>query len=175
MAEILLSFCRRPTIYNEEHAKAMHKLYLKNDLSSTQKMELYDCGVKGDLEKLKSLISNKQYNLLEECSASGYFWTVLHYASHYGFVNIVRHVVEALKNDPKKVEKLNLQSNLGLSPLMIAINNMTNFEKKKEVIDIFAQNNAIDFSICTAKGEDIIELCKKHNLLEYLYRALKED
>ena len=175
MAEILLSYCKRPTAYNEENAKANHKLYLKNELSSTQKMELYDCGVKGDLEKLKTLISNKQYNLLEECSASGYFWTVLHYASHYGFVNIVRHVVEALKNNPKRIEKLNLQSNLGLSPLMIAINNMTNFEKKKEVIDIYAQTNAIDFSICTAKGEDIIELCKKHNLLDYLYRALKED
>mgnify|MGYP000700515653 CR=1 FL=1 len=117
MAEILLSYSRRPTVYNEMNAKAIHKMHLKNELSSTQKMELYDCGVKGDLEKLKTLISNKQYNLLEECSASGYFWTVLHYASHYGFVNIVRHVVEAFKNDPKKIEKLKVVFSLANNPI----------------------------------------------------------
>lgn len=175
MADILLTYCKRPKEYNETQSKERHKKFLKNELNSSQKMELYDCGVKGDLEKLKNLHKIKNYNIMEECSASGYFWTVLHYASHYGFVNIVRYIVELYKDDPDKTFKLNIQSNLGLTPLMIAINNMSNHEKKKEIIDIFAQHNAIDFNICTAKGEDIIELCTKHNLLDYLYRALKED
>lgn len=175
MSEILLNWSKRPTAYREDLSKERHRKYLKNELNSSQKMELYDCGVKGEIEKLKTIVKDKKYDLAEECSASGYYWTVLHYAAHYGFVNIVRYVVEHYKNHPNKLEILNLQSNLGLTPLMIAINNMSNFDKKKEIVEIFVSCDAVDFSICTAKGEDIIEICKKNNLLDYLYKMLKED
>lgn len=175
MSEILLTYCKRPKSYNEELAKHRQKKYLKSELKSAQKMELYDCGVKGDLTKLKNLIKVKKYDILEECSASGYYWTVLHYASHYGWSNVINFVLDELKTDVFKKEKLNIQSNLGLTPLMIAINNLTNVEKKKEILTLYVYYDVIDYEVCTAKGEDIIELCKKHNLLDFLYSLLKED
>ena len=175
MSDLLISYSKRPTTYNADLAKERHKKFLKNELSSSQKMELYDCGVKGDIEKLKSIVLSKKYNLSEECSATGYFWTVLHYASHYGFVNIVKYVVEYYKDEPNKIDILNLQSNLGMSPLMIAINNVSDISKKKEILEIYVNNNAIDYNICSAKGDDIIAICSKQNLLDHLYCLLKED
>lgn len=175
MSEILLSYNRRPTTFDKDLAKDRQNKYIKNELISSQKMELYDCGVKGDLNNLKNIVENKKYNLSEECSANGYYWTVMHYASHYGYVDIIKYVVNHYKDNPNKLEILNIQSNIGMSPLMIAVNNIGDENKKKNILKIFVDNNIIDFSICSVKGEDIISICNKYNLLDYLYSLLKED
>jgi len=161
--------------YDSENAEMVRNKHLKNQLNSTEKMELYNSGISGDIPNLKELIEVKKFPLMEQCSAAGYFWTVLHYAAHYGNVKIVEFILDYYKYDQHKLEILNLQSNLGLSPLLIAINAVS-AEKKKQIIDLYIKFDAIDFTICSKdNNEDIFDICNKHNLLEYLLSNLKED
>jgi hypothetical protein len=70
---------------------------------------------------------------------------------------------------------LNLQSNLGLSPLFICLNSTTSIDKKKAVLELFVKYDAIDFKVCSKDNEDIYDICKKHNLLDFFLSILKED
>ena len=47
----------------------------------------------------------KVYSITEEISKSGYFWTVLHYASHYGHYDVLSFLIEFLDEHPEKFEK----------------------------------------------------------------------
>jgi hypothetical protein len=170
-----LSYWREAKNYDPDYSEQMRKKYLCNTLNTNQKMELYNCAVNGNVETLKNLIEVKKYPLLEECSASGYFWTVIHYAAHYGFENIISYVLEYYQNNHSKKQVLNLQSNLGLSPLFICLNSTANLEKKKSILELFIKYDAIDFSVCNKDSEDIYDICKKHGLLEYFLSMLKED
>lgn len=161
--------------FNQELASSRQKKYISSELSPNQKMELYNCGVKGDLEKLKTLINIKHYNLMEECSAHGYYWTVLHYACHYGFYDIVEYALEYYSGHKDKLAILNLQSNLGMSPLLIAINNLSNEEQKKKIIELYIEYDCIDYDVCTMKNEDIFSLCAKNRMLDFFLSMLKED
>ena len=174
MDEILSCF-ERTKKFDSEHSEKVRKKHLSNSLNTNQKMELYNSAVNGNVDLLKNLIEEKKYPLMEECSASGYYWTVIHYAAHYGFVNIVNFVLEYYQYNPERLDILNLQSNLGLSPLFISLNNTSDIEKKKQILDLYVKYDVIDFKICTKEGDDIFDLCKKHNLLEYLLSILKED
>lgn len=170
-----LTYFERKKKYDIEHHEKVRTKHLKGNLNNTEKMELYNSGISGDITKLHELIEVKKFPLMEECSASGYYWTVLHYASHYGNVKIIEFILEYYKFDPDKLDILNLQSNLGLSPLLIAMN-IVSAEKKKQIIDLFIRYDAIDFNICCKdSNEDIFDICKKHNLLDYLLSNLKED
>jgi hypothetical protein len=171
----LLSCFERVKKFDNEYNEKVRKKHLSNTLTTNQKMELYNASVNGNVETLKNLIEVKKYPLMEECSAAGYYWTAIHYAAHYGFVNIVSFVLEYYQNHPDKLEILNLQSNLGLSPLFISLNNSTDIEKKKQVLDLYVKYDAIDFKICTKENDDIFDLCKKHGLLEFFLSILKED
>jgi hypothetical protein len=72
--------------YDEDVAEERRKRHLTKIHSIPEKMELYNSSTKGNLEDLINIVSNKKYSLVEEVSKAGYFWTVFHYASHYGHV-----------------------------------------------------------------------------------------
>lgn len=78
--------------------------------SIKEKMELYTSSTKGKLEELKEVLSNesKKYSVTEEISKSGYYWTVLHYASHYGHYDILIYLIDFLSNDENKYEIFNM-------------------------------------------------------------------
>jgi hypothetical protein len=168
-------YWREARQFDEKHADNMRKQHLNNTLDTNQKMELYNCAISGNLDTLKNLIEQKKYPLMEECSAAGYYWTVLHYAAHYGFHNIVNYIVEMYQNDSYKKNIVNLQSNLGLSPLFISLNSSSSVENKKNILDVYVKYDAIDFKICSKENEDIYDICKKNKLLDYFLSILKED
>ncbi len=161
--------------YDPDFAEAMRKKHLSNTLNTNQKMELYNCAVGGNLDTLINLIQDKKYPLFEECSASGYYWTVIHYAAHYGFENIINYVLEHLNNDSNKKSIANLQSNLGLTPLFINLNSSTAIEKKKTILELYVKHDAIDFKLCSKDNEDVYDIVKKNGLLMYFLSILKED
>ena len=170
-----LSYFERTKKFDPTRAEIIRKKYLSNSLNNSQKMEMYNTAINGNVDTLRELVETKKFNLMEECSASGYYWTVLHYASHYGHINVVDYILQHYQNNPDKVEILNLQSNLGLSPLLISINNSGSVEKKKQIIELYVHYDIIDYKVCSKEGEDIFDLCKKQNLLEFLLSILKED
>ena len=78
--------------------------------SIKEKMELYTSSTKGKLEELRDALENpeKQFSITEEISKSGYYWTVLHYASHYGHYEVLIFLIEFLDNHPDKFEIFNM-------------------------------------------------------------------
>ena len=166
---------REPRKYNPEYSEKIRKKYLSSTLNASQKMELYNCAVNGNVETLKNLIEINKYPLFEECSASGYYWTVFHYAAHYGFESILTYVLEKYQHDLNKNNILNMQSNLGLSPLFICLNSSSTIDKKKNILELYVKFDAIDFNICSKDEEDIYDICKKNGLLEFFLSILKED
>jgi len=91
--------------------------------SIKEKMELYTSSTKGRIEDLKEVLQNpdKEYSVTEEISKSGYYWTVLHYASHYGHYDILIYLIDFLSNHPHKYEIFNMQTTEGKTPLFCAV------------------------------------------------------
>lgn len=161
--------------HDKKYAEEVRKIHLKNLLTNNQKLEIYNCSVNGDVKKLKKLIEENNYNLFEEISANGYFWTALHYAAHYGHTNIVEYIMEEIRDNPNKKDLANLQSNLGYTPLVVSIVSGLEEKKKKNTLDVYLKYDMIDFNICDNNGLDIFDVCKKHKLQEYFISNLRED
>ena len=116
--------------YDVEKIQRLRKAFIESELTDAQKMELYKAGTENKLSDLKLLVY-KNYSLMEECSQAGFYWTVLHYAANYGFTEIVEYVLRYYTNNPNISEICNLQSNLGMSPLFLALKNCSDSGKKK--------------------------------------------
>ena len=71
-------------------------------------MELYNSSTKGNLDDLQLIA--KKYSLLEEVSKAGYFWTVFHYASHYGHAKVLQYLIDQFDNHQDKYDIFNLQT-----------------------------------------------------------------
>jgi len=56
-------------------------------------MELYNMSTKGNLDEMKGIVDQKKYSLVEEVSKAGYYWTVFHYASHYGHLELLEFLI----------------------------------------------------------------------------------
>ena len=80
--------------YDEDVAEERRKRHLTKIHSIPEKMELYNSSTKGCLEDLINIVSNKKFSLVEEVSKAGYYWTVFHYASHYGHTKILEYLIE---------------------------------------------------------------------------------
>ena len=86
-------------------------------------MELYTSSTKGKLDDIKQLLDHptKKYSLTEEISKSGFYWTVLHYASHYGHYDVLSYLIDFLYDHPDKYDIFNLQTTEGKTPLICAV------------------------------------------------------
>lgn len=81
-----------------------------------EKMVLYHFSTKGQLDELKNLFQKAKdggapegpYSLTEEVSKSGFYWTVLHYASHYGHYDVLAYLIDLLEDHPHRYDIFNL-------------------------------------------------------------------
>ena len=80
--------------YDEDFAEQRRVKFLTKKHTIPEKMELYNSSTKGNLEDLKTIVTTKNYSLVEEVSKAGYFWTVFHYASHYGHYEVLEYLIE---------------------------------------------------------------------------------
>lgn len=114
----------------------LRKKYLTSYLSSLQKKELYNAISDGNLNKYQSLIEDKNFNILEEISASGYYWTSFHYAMHYGQLNISLFIMEFYNKKNEINEVMRLESNDGRCPIMCLLkSNALNSTNKKAYLE----------------------------------------
>ena len=93
--------------YNGDLAETRRTRNLTKKHSIREKMELYTSSTKGKLEDLKDALC-KEYSITEEISKCGYYWTILHYASHYGHYDILIYLIEILDDHPNKYEIYNM-------------------------------------------------------------------
>ena len=71
--------------------------YLSKELENKEKYKFHDFIFKGDLKSFKECLEGKygkKYNIFEEISEEGYYWTPLHYAIQYGKWNIIKFIIE---------------------------------------------------------------------------------
>ena len=106
--------------YDEDIAEDRRNRLLTKKHTIPEKMELYNSSTKGNLEDMVKIAEVKKYSLVEEVSKAGYFWTVFHYASHYGHIKILEYLIEHFDNHPDKYEIFNLQTVEGLSLIHIS-------------------------------------------------------
>lgn len=80
--------------YDEDVAEERRKRLLTKIHSIPEKMELYNSSTKGNIQDLINIVKVKKYSLVEEVSKAGYYWTVFHYASHYGHIQVLEFLIE---------------------------------------------------------------------------------
>ena len=163
--------------YSEEMAEAARSKLLTKKHTIAEKMQLYNCSTKGNLDEFKILIQEKGYSVSEEVSKEGHFWTVLHYASHYGHLNIIKFLIEHLKDNEKSFEILNMQTVEGKTPLFCAILSCDiKPDLKKEIIKEFFDTYQMDLSLRKKTGEDLLQLAKAQNMYEFIVlKCMRED
>ena len=71
-------------------------------------MQLYNCSTQGRIEELQRLLEDSDFSPTEEVSKEGHFWTVLHYASHYGHFKVLEFLVGYLEKNENCFEILNM-------------------------------------------------------------------
>ncbi len=86
-----------------------------------EKMQLYNCSTQGKIEELRILLKEKNYSATEEVSKEGHYWTMLHYACHYGHIKVLQFLTEFLRDKEYAHEILNMQTMEGKTPLFCAI------------------------------------------------------
>jgi hypothetical protein len=94
--------------YDEDYTEERRKRILTTCHSIPEKMELYNCSTKGTLEDLTNIVTLKKYSLVEEATKTGYYWTVFHYASHYGYVKVLEYLLDHFDNRSGRYEIFNL-------------------------------------------------------------------
>ena len=94
--------------YDKELAERRRTQFLTMKHTIKEKMELYTSSTKGLLDDLKFALNSKKFSITEEISKSGYYWTVLHYASHYGHYDSLIFLIEFLDSHPEKFEIFNM-------------------------------------------------------------------
>ena len=79
--------------YDKELANSRRNRFLTTKHSIKEKMQLYSCSTKGKLDELKDILEgtpeSEALSVTEEVSKAGYYWTVIHYASHYGHYEVL--------------------------------------------------------------------------------------
>lgn len=96
--------------YDEDVAEDRRKRILTKQHSIPEKMELYNSSTKGNFDEMKVIVDIKRYSLVEEVSKAGYYWTIFHYASHYGHARVLQFLIDQVENHPDKYEIFNLQT-----------------------------------------------------------------
>jgi len=145
--------------YNKELATERRNRYLTLNHSIKEKMELYTSSTKGKLEDLKNVLENstKKYSVTEEISKSGYYWTVFHYASHYGHYDILAYLIEHLDNNADRYEIFNMQTTEGKTPLFCAIlSGDIKVPEKQKIIKLWFDTNNVDLTLRKQSGDDLL-------------------
>ena len=84
----------------------------------------------------------KGFSVTEEVSKEGHYWTVLHYASHYGHLKVLEFLVDFLQDHENAYEIFNMQTWEGKTPLYCAIlSGDTKLDVKKRIIKLLFDTN----------------------------------
>ncbi len=161
----------KPNFYDKEKDEDNRKLNMSTTASTDDKMLFYNAGTNNDKEKLLEGIRIGM-SIAEECSAASYFWTCLHYACFYGHEQIIEYILDYDREDPEYLGKRNIQCNKGKTPVMYVLANCPGEEKKKKLLNLFLDKNAIDFGCCDYDGKNVFDYIQT-NLPGYIKKFYK--
>ncbi len=121
---------------NDPAKQKIRQELISHSLNTNQKMELYKATIEGRLIDFKQMVLNKNYPILEEVSAVNYYWTPLHYAMHYGQMEVALFIFDMLKRLNVLDKAMKLESNDNRCPILCLLrSNSLNIDKKKEFME----------------------------------------
>ena len=116
-------------------------------LNPSQKMELYQATLDGDINSFKTLVIDKKYPIFEEVSAQGFKWATLHYAMHYGKENIIFFIFDILSRQNLLSSGLNSRSSDGRCPILCLLkSNTLDSVTKKSIMKKILKNYSFNLS-----------------------------
>ena len=143
----------------------IRKELITNNLDVNSKMVLYQTAVKGDVNEFRKLI-NKGYSMLEEVSAKNFFWTPLHYAMHYGKMEIAFYILDTLKEQGKYKMAMALESNDNRTPVLCLLkSNALSLSDKREYFTELVQRyqiNCDDRALREIKNRNLEDIYRKY-------------
>ena len=143
----------------------LRKELITSKLDVNSKMILYQAAVKGELSDFKKLI-DRGYPLLEEVSAANFYWTPLHYAMHYGKMEIAFYILDLLKQQGKYRMAMELESNDKRTPVLCLLkSNALSLSDKKEYFTRLIQRydiNPDERTIREIKNRNLEDIFKKY-------------
>jgi len=136
-----LSSKPKKDVYASLSGETLRNALVTSNLPVNSKMELYNACIEGRINDFKKLVLEKNYPVLEEVSAKGYFWTTFHYAMHYGQWEIIQFICDYLKSHDKFEAAMRVESNDKRCPLLCLLrSNSLNAEKKSEILSKFLKH-----------------------------------
>ena len=145
----------------------IRKELITNKLDVNSKMILYQAAVKGELDEFKKLIS-KGFPILEEVSAANFYWTPLHYAMHYGKMDIAFYIMDLLAEQGKYKKAMALESNDNRTPVLCLLkSNALSLSDKREYFTRLVQRYHIigdERTMREIKNRNLEEIYKKYQL-----------
>ena len=133
----------KPTIKkqsnNQEYItdEELRMIYISKELEINEKRKFHNFIFKGDLKGFKKCLEGKfgkNYNIFEEISEEGYFWTPFHYAMQYGKWNIIKFIIEYLNTKNLAEVGFRLKSKDNRCPLLCLLRSRDISEKEKRNI-----------------------------------------
>lgn len=115
----------------ENETDLIRRKLITSNLENSGKMEMYNATINGNLEKFKELILIRKYPIFEEISAKNFFWTSLHYAMHFGQVQIIFFIFDLMLKLGKVDVALKLVSADGRCPLLCLLKSNSLEQEKK--------------------------------------------
>ena len=152
----------------KQFLEEIRKSLIVNSLSTSEKKNMHNSVMEGNLPVFKKFILDMKYPIFEEISAKSYYWTSLHYAMHYGKWNILEFILEYLKNRNLFEKGFKLLSNDGRCPIMCLLkSNSLKSEQKKIILENLLKNYDIPLSADLKKEihvrnyDDLLAKCYK--------------
>ena len=101
----------------------------------------------------------------------------MHYAAHYGHLNVLQFLMEFVKEKDLLHEMLNMQTVEGKTPLFCTIlSGDITIPVKQQIIKLLFDSGNIDLSLRKSSGEDLLKLAKNNSLYDYIVvYCLRED
>ena len=167
--------------YNKVIADKRRKDNLTSQHTIKEKMRLYNSSVKGNMDELRDMVEGRNglspFSITEEVSKTGYYWTIIHYASHFGHYEVLQYMIEFLDDHPNKYDIFNMQTTEGKSPLFCAIiSSDIDHCQKQQIIKLWFDTNMVDLKLRRVSGEDLLQIAKKNNLYDFIVEfCLRED
>ena len=136
---------------NESQINKEQNEYLKNKQQEEELQQKFKLNNIKILNEFKKLI-DKGFPILEEVSAVNYYWTPLHYAMHFGKMEIAFYILDLLIKQGKYNMAMKLQSNDGRTPVLCLLKSSElSLSDKKEYFTKLVQRYKIDCDERTMK------------------------
>ena len=142
---------------------------IKNNLTPSEKIEMYKACMEENSENLENLVLNKGFPITEEISTKGNFWTPLHYSMHFGKWHIIKFILEYCRKQKKIGGIMRLKSADNRCPILCILKSkaIQINEKKELILKIIENFPEVYFS------QNAIYNCESINLEECTIKKIK--